>query len=252
VSVSVERRDAVQIVTFDRPTVRNAFDRQLAEDVCEALDELERDDGLSVGILRGAGGVFSSGMDLRAFLRGELPEAGGHGLLGLVGRNRRKPLIAAVDGYALAAGFEVALACDLIVASADASFGLPEVTRSLVPAGGALWSLPQRVGLGVVYELALTGAPMAAERAFDLGLVCRLAQPGASLEPALELAETIAANGPLAVAACRAIVERQRDWPRSEFWERQAELADPVLNSGDAAEGARAFTERRPPLWRRA
>jgi enoyl-CoA hydratase len=251
-SVHVERHGAVQVVTFDRPAVRNAFDRQLAEGVCAALDELERDDRLSVGILRGAGGNFSSGMDLRAFLRGELPEAGGHGLLGLVGRNRAKPLIAAVDGYALAAGFEVALACDLIVAAVDARFGLPEVTRSLVPAGGALLSLPRRVGLGVVYELALTGQPLDAARAFDLGLVSRLAPSGASLEPALELAGTIASNGPLAVEAIRAIIDRQRDWPREEFWQRQASLSDPVQGSADAAEGARAFTEHRSPVWRRA
>jgi enoyl-CoA hydratase len=247
--VTCERGGGIIRIAVRRPHVRNAYDRDVAERVSAALDELERDDALAVGILYGHGGVFSSGMDLSAFLRGELPVVGDDGLLGLVARRRTKPLIAAVDGYAIAAGFEVALACDLIVAANDARFELPEVKRGLVPAGGALRNLPARLPLGLATELALTGRPLTARRAYDLGLVVELAEPGASLQSALAIATEIAGHAPRAVRAIKAVLDRQADWSTHEFWQRQAEIVAPVQTGVDAREGAAAFLERRSPRW---
>jgi enoyl-CoA hydratase len=249
-SVNTVIHGAILCISVDRPSVRNAYNREVAELVSTALDRLEADDELRVGILLGAGGVFSSGMDLKAFLGGEIPSVGEHGLLGLVRRARAKPLIAAVDGYAIAAGFEVALACDLIVAARDARFSLPEVTRGLVPAGGALRSLPARLPFGVAAELALTGRPLHAERAVALGLVASLAEPGHALDAAMRIANDIAGNEPHAVQATKAVLDRQRDWDVDEFWARQEEIVGPVQTGSEALEGAAAFLERRPPRWR--
>jgi len=249
-SVRTETQGSILCISISRPSVRNAYDREVAERVSDALDRLESNEQLRVGVLHGTGGVFSSGMDLKAFLEGELPTAGEHGLLGLVGRHRAKPLIAAVDGYALAAGFEVALACDVIVAARDARFALPEVSRGLVPAGGALRNLPARVPFALAVEMALTGRPLSAERAAELGLVVRLAEPGRSLDSALELATEIAANEPRAVLATKAILDGQQEWPGDEFWARQDEIVAPIQTSATSAEGATAFLEKRPPRWR--
>jgi enoyl-CoA hydratase len=249
-TVTSHTHGTVLCVSIHRPAVRNAYNREVAELVSEALDRLETDDRLRVGILHGAGGVFSSGMDLKAFVNGEVPSVGDHGLLGLVRRRRIKPLIVAVDGYAIAAGFEVALACDLIVAARDARFSLPEVTHGLVPAGGALKNLPARVPFGVAAELALTGCPLSAQRAAELGLVARLAEPGEALAAALRLAGEIAANEPQAVRATMAILHRQRDWTSDEFWVRQDEIVGPVESSDAPKEGATAFLEKRRPRWR--
>jgi enoyl-CoA hydratase len=248
--VTSDSHGAVLCISIHRPSVRNAYNREVAELVSEALDRLETDDRLRVGILHGAGGVFSSGMDLKGFVNGEVPSVPDHGLLGLVRRRRTKPLIAAVDGYAIAAGFEVALACDLIVAARDARFSLPEVTHGLVPAGGALKNLPARVPLGVAAELALTGCALSAQRAAELGLVARLAEPGDALAAALRLAGEIAANEPHAVRATTAILHRQRDWTSDEFWARQDEIVAPVESSDAPKEGATAFLEKRRPRWR--
>ena len=249
-SVKSDTQGAVLCISIHRPSVRNAYNREVAELVSEALDRLETDDGLQVGILHGAGGVFSSGMDLKAFVDGEVPAVGDHGLLGLVRRRRTKPLIAAVDGYAIAAGFEVALACDLIVAARDARFSLPEVTHGLVAAGGALKNLPARVPFGVAAEMALTGGPLSAQRAAELGLVVRLAEPGEALVAALRLAGEIAANEPHAIRATKAILDRQRDWTSDEFWARQDEIVAPLESSDAPTEGATAFLEKRRPRWR--
>jgi enoyl-CoA hydratase len=249
-TVTSDAQGTVLCVSIHRPSVRNAYNREVAELVSEALDRLETDEGLHVGILHGAGGVFSSGMDLKGFVNGEVPSVPDHGLLGLVRRRRTKPLIAAVDGYAIAAGFEVALACDLIVAARDARFSLPEVTHGLVPAGGALKNLPARVPIGVAAELALTGCPLSAQRAAELGLVARLAEPGDALAAALRLAGEIAANEPHAVRATTAILHRQRDWTSDEFWARQDEIVGPVESSDAPNEGATAFLEKRRPRWR--
>jgi enoyl-CoA hydratase len=248
-SVTVRRDGWVLTITIDRYEVRNAYDRDVAEQVSAALDQLDAEDDLRVGVLHGAGGVFSSGMDLRRFLDGELPATTEHGLLGLVERSRTKPLIAAVDGYAIAAGFEVALACDFIVASRDAYFALTEVKRGLVPAGGALRNLPRRIPLAVAAELALTGRSLGAERAYELGLVVRLADPGGSRGVALELAAEIAANAPGAVRAIRAVIAAQPDWTEAEFWTGQAAIVASNQSGPDAVEGATAFLERRAPRW---
>src|ERR671921_2180899 len=216
-TVLTERRDRVLVITLNRPEVRNAVNAALAEGVAAALDELDADDGLSVGILTGAGSGFSAGMDLKAFVTGERPWVGDRGFAGIVRRSARKPLIAAVEGFAMAGGLEIALACDLLVASRDARLAIPEVKRSLVAAGGALRRLPQRLPLGVALEMALTGDPISAERGYELGLVNRVTEPGGAVDAALELAAAIAKNGPLALDATKEILLRQADWTEAGF-----------------------------------
>ena len=246
----VERRDAVLLLTINRPRVRNALDAKVSHEIAASLDELDADSGLRAGILTGAGGNFSSGMDLKAFGAGERPVVEGRGLAGFAQRPPRKPLIAAVEGYALAGGFEVVLACDLIVAARDAVFGLPEVKRSLLAAGGGLVRLPRRIPYHVAMELALTGDPIGAERAAELGIVNRLAEPGGALTAALELAGTIAANGPLAVIAAKQVLGFAAEMGEPEAWERQAPIHEAVGGSDDAKEGALAFVEKRAPIWK--
>jgi enoyl-CoA hydratase len=248
--VLTERRDGVQVVTINRPQARNAVDRETAEAISAALDELEGSDDLRAGVLTGAGGTFSAGMDLKAFARGERPHSERRGAGGIVVHPPGKPVIAAVEGYAVALGFEIVLACDLVVAASDARFGLPEVKRSLVAAGGGLLRLPRRIPYHVAMELALTGDFLDARRAHDLGLVNRLTEPGRALDEALGLAAEIARNGPLALAASKQIVARAGDWSEEEAWERQGEIAGPVFTSQDAQEGARAFAEKREPVWK--
>jgi enoyl-CoA hydratase len=248
--VLVERRDGVLVVTINRPAAKNALDRAVAERVAAAVDELDATDDLRVGVLTGAGGTFSAGMDLKAFLRGETPAIEGRGLCGITQTPPRKPLIGAVEGWALAGGFELLLACDLIVASANARFGVPEVKRSLVAAGGAALQLPRRVPFNVAMEMLLTGEPLTAVRAAEIGLVNRLTEDGGALAGALELAATIAANGPLAVAASKAIARGAGDWTSTQGWSEQAALIAPVFASEDAREGATAFAEKRPPVWK--
>ena len=201
-------------------------------------------------MLTGAGKGFCAGMDLKAFVTGERPWVGDRGFAGIVRRASVKPLIAAVEGFAVAGGLEVALACDLIVAARGAKLGIPEVKRSLVAAGGALLRLPRSLPYNVAMELALTGEPISAERAADLGLVNRLADPGAAVEVALGLAAEIAVNAPLALIASKRILQEQRDWSSAEMWEAQASISEPVFTSEDAREGATAFAEKRPPIWR--
>ncbi len=188
-------------------------------------------------------------MDLKAFVAGESPHVPGRGFAGITERAAAKPLIAAVEGFAVAGGLEVALACDLIVAARGARLGIPEVKRGLVAAAGGLLRLPKVLPRNVAMELALTGDPILAERAAELGLVNRLSEPGQALATALELAETVAANGPLALAASKRILAESVDWPETEFFTRQAEISGPVMGSEDAREGATAFAEKRPPVW---
>jgi enoyl-CoA hydratase len=248
--VLVERRDGVLLVTINRPEARNALTRAVAERVAAAVDELDASDELRVGVLTGAGGTFSAGMDLKAFLRGETPAIEGRGLCGITQTPPRKPLIGAVEGWALAGGFELLLACDLVVAAETARFGVPEVQRSLVAAGGGALLLPRRVPVNVAMEMLLTGDPLPAPRAAEVGLVNRLTPEGGALDGALELAARIAANGPLALAATKAIARGGADWTSAEGWTRQAELVGPVFASEDAREGATAFAEKRAPVWR--
>jgi enoyl-CoA hydratase len=248
-TVLTEERDDVLVITINRPEARNAVDGAVAEGVAAALDHLDDSDDLRVGVLTGAGGTFCSGMDLKAFLAGELPVIEGRGLAGITEAPPRKPLVAAVEGYALAGGFEVLLACDLVVAAEDSRLGVPEVKRGLVAGAGAAMLLPGRVGLPRALELLLTGEPIDAARAAEWGLVNRVVPPGQALAAALELAAVVAANGPLAVAVSKQVARAARDWSSDEMWQRQADLVMPVFGSHDAAEGAAAFAEKRAPRW---
>jgi enoyl-CoA hydratase len=248
--VLVEHADRIAIITINRPHARNAINHAVSAAMAEALTELDERDDLTVGIITGAGGTFSSGMDLKAFLAGEDVSVAGKGLAGVTHAPPRKPLIAAVEGWALAGGCEVALACDLIVAANDAKFGIPEVKRGLVAGAGGLIRLPRRIPAGIAMELALTGDPLPAADAYRLGLVNALTEPGEALDGARRLAARIAVNGPLAVAATKQIITQQQDWDSGDVWARQESLLRPVFLSEDAREGALAFAEKRPPAWK--
>lgn len=241
--------DGVLLVTLDRPEARNAVNAALAEGVSAAMDRLDADPDLRVGILTGAGGTFCAGADLKAFVRGERPYAGRRGFAGLVELPPEKPLIAAVEGYALAGGCEIVLACDLVVAAETAVLGITEVRRGLVAAGGGLLRLPERIPYHLAMELALTGAHVPAPRMAELGLVNRLVPTGGALDAALALAGEITANGPLAVRTSKRIVVETLGRPAAEKWSRQQELVAPIATSADAREGATAFAEKRPPVW---
>jgi enoyl-CoA hydratase len=247
--VHVAEEDGVLTITIDRPEARNAVNGAVAEAIAAALDRLDAEDALRIGIVTGAGGTFCAGMDLKAFVTGERPWAGDRGFAGITQRAAKKPLIAAVEGYALAGGFEIALSCDLIVAARDARFGIPEVKRGLVAAAGGLFRLPQRIPYHLAMELALTGDPIGAERAAEIGIVNRLVEPGTALEVAGELAASIVKNAPLALAASKGVVQRAREWTEAEAWDRQGEIAGGVFGSEDAQEGAKAFAEKREPRW---
>jgi enoyl-CoA hydratase len=249
-AVVSERRGNVLLITINRPEMRNAVNGAVAEGIAGALDQLDADDGLTVGVVTGAGGYFSAGMDLGAFVKGESPWFGDRGFAGIAQRSARKPLIAAIEGFALAGGMEVALACDLIVAAKGAKMGIPEAKRSLVAAGGALLRLPRRMPYHVVMELALTGDWMPAERFHEFGLVNRLAEPGAAVEVAMELAAQLSKSGPLALIGSKRILQEQFDWSSDEMWQKQAEITGPVMASEDAKEGASAFKEKRDPVWK--
>ena len=248
----VETRGPVLIMQLNRPQARNAATLEMAEAMASALDALDSQPDLRVGIITGAGGSFCAGMDLKGFLQGKRPSLPGRGFCGLTMRPPAKPLIAAVEGYALAGGFELALACDLIVAARDAQFGLPEVKRGLVASAGGLLRLPKRLPYHVAMECILTGDMFGAERFAQLGLVNRLTAPGGALDAALALAQTIAANGPLAVAASKQVASQSGEWPLAEMFDRQAVITAPVFSSQDAREGAAAFAEKRPPVWKGA
>lgn len=246
--VLLAERDGVLEVTINRPGQRNAMTKEVAVGIAAAMDRLEAADHLRCAILTGAGGSFCAGMDLKGFLRGELPvdERGGFG--GICIWTPGKPIIAAVDGPALAGGFELALACDLIVANKNARFGIPEVKRGLVAAGGGLIQLPRLLPRALAMELALTGDPIGAERALELGLINRVTD-GTAIEAARELAQVIAVNGPLAVAASKGIVRNSWLWPIDDVNLHQTSYVEPVFTSEDAREGARAFAEKRAPVW---
>jgi enoyl-CoA hydratase len=248
--VTVERRGHVQVITISRPEVRNALNGAAARALAAAADELDADGDLRAGVLTGTGGAFCTGMDLKAYLKGDKPNIEGRGFGGITTTPPRKPLIAAVEGYALAGGFELMLACDLVVAGESSKFGVPEVKRALVAGGGAALLLPRRIPYTAAMELLLTGELIDAGRAAALGLVNRLVPDGAALDAALRLAEVIAANGPLAVAVTKQIARAQADWTLTEGFQRQAELYKPVFDSQDAREGAAAFVEKREPVWR--
>ncbi|GAA2309076.1 crotonase/enoyl-CoA hydratase family protein [Nonomuraea roseoviolacea subsp. roseoviolacea] len=248
--VLVEESGGVAVLTINRPKARNAINGAVARGIAEALDALDGRPDVSAYVLTGAGGTFSAGMDLKGFLAGDFPVVEGRGFGGLTEAPPRKPLVAAVEGYALAGGFELALSCDLIVASSEATFGLPEPKRGLVAGAGGIMRLPRRVPYHVAMEIALTGDHYPASRLYELGLVNRITEPGAALEGALELARKIAANAPLALAATKRVIIESQDWPLEEMFRRQGEIINPVFGSKDAMEGAAAFAEKRAPQWK--
>src|SRR4051794_14109916 len=245
-----ERDGGILVITINRPDARNSVNGDVANGMAAALDRLDSEDDLRVGIVTGAGGYFSAGMDLKAFMQGQSPYVGDRGFAGIAQRSSRKPLIAAVEGFALAGGFEIALSCDLIVASREARFGIPEVKRSLVAAAGALLRLPKRIPYHLAMELALTGDPIDAQRAHEVGIVNRLADPGTAVDTAVALAQQIVVNAPLALIASKEILENAVDWSEEEGWAKQGEIYGPVFTSEDAREGATAFAEKRAPVWR--
>ncbi|MER5768619.1 crotonase/enoyl-CoA hydratase family protein [Streptomyces sp. NPDC001985] len=241
--------DGVAVVTINRPEARNAVNRAVADAVAEAVDELDARDDLVVGVITGAGGTFCAGADLKALAAGERSGIPGRGFCGITETPPAKPLIAAVEGYALGGGTELALACDLIVAADTAQFGLPETRRGLIAAGGGLVRLPRRIPYTVAMQYALTGAFLPARRAYELGMVNELTARGGALDGALALAREIAANGPIAVRASKRIVAESADWPADEVWSRNRDACAPVFASADAREGALAFAEKRSPRW---
>jgi enoyl-CoA hydratase len=249
-AVKFELGDGVAIITIDRPEARNAVDHATAVALSESVQRLNSDREIRVAILTGAGGHFCAGMDLKAFLRGEVMKFPEVGFAGVTEANISKPVIAAIEGYALAGGFEIALACDLVVAAEDAKFGLTEVKRGLVANAGGLVRLPRQLPAKIACELVLTGDIYPASLLAHHGLINRVVPSGGALRVALEYARKIAANGPLAVAVSKQVLGESQDWSRAEMFDRQNELTAKVFKSSDAREGASAFAEKRTPLWR--
>ncbi|KQS69100.1 crotonase/enoyl-CoA hydratase family protein [Modestobacter sp. Leaf380] len=249
-TVLTEVSEGVGVLTINRPEAKNSVDLATTEELAAAVDDFEARNDVVVLVLTGAGGTFCAGMDLKAFSRGERPSLPGRGFAGLTEAPPTKPLIAAVEGWALAGGFELVLTCDLVVASREARFGIPEVKRSLVAAGGGVLRLPKALPYQRAMEMALTGDPMGAEEAHRFGLVNTLTEPGGALEGARALASRIAANGPLAIRATKQLVAGAVRWTDRELLDHQATVTEAVFSSADAQEGARAFAEKRAPVWR--
>ena len=247
--VLVDVDGGVAVITLNRPKARNAVNGAVAQGVASALDELDERKDVSVIIITGAGGTFCAGKDLKGFLTGENPSAGGRGFGGITEKPPAKPVIAAVEGYALAGGCEIALSCDMIVSSAEAKFGVPEVKRGLVAGASGLLRLPRRIPYHIAMEIALTGEHYPAARMAELGLVNRVTAPGEALAGARELAAKIAENAPLALAVTKRVIVESADWPSDEAFAKQADIITPVFVSKDAAEGAKAFAEKRKPVW---
>lgn len=248
--VLTERRDGILAMTINRPAQRNAINHDVAVQLAAALDQLDSDPTLAVGVLTGAGGTFSAGMDLKAFATGETPILPGRGFGGLTQAVVRKPLIAAVEGWALGGGFEMVLACDVIVAADDAKFGLPEVKRGLIAGEGGVIRLPRRIPYHAALTVLLTGEPISAVDAKQYGLVSELTEHGAALAGALELARRIAGNAPLALAKVKDVLRETQGLNDTEAFRRQTVDAHSLLDSEDAHEGALAFAEKRAPVWR--
>jgi enoyl-CoA hydratase len=249
-AVSTSVSNGVMTITMNRPEAKNAVNLAMAQGIAAAIDELDSNDDIRVGILTGANQTYCSGMDLKAFVSGELPYIAGRGFGGLVEAPPSKPLIAAIEGYALAGGCELAMVCDLIVAADNAKFGIPEVKRGLAAAAGGLMRFPRQLPYRLAMELALTGDFLEADRAVSLGFINSVVEAGTALQAAEQLAEKIAANGPLAVKLSKAVVRDSQDWATSDMFAKQQDILNPVFISEDAIEGATAFAEKRAPVWK--
>ncbi len=249
-AIHTEVSDGVAVITIDRPEARNAVNGDVARGIAAATDEFDGRGDVRVIVLTGAGGTFSAGMDLKGFLAGDAPMVAGRGFGGMAERPPAKPVIAAVEGYALAGGFELVLACDLVVASEEAKFGLPEVRRGLVAGAGGLLRLPSRIPYHIAMEIALTGEHFPARRLAEAGLVNKLVPAGQALAAARELAARVALGAPLALAASKRVIVESADWPSGEAFGRQTKIIGPIFGSKDAMEGAVAFAEKRAPVWR--
>ncbi|MEZ5504003.1 MAG: crotonase/enoyl-CoA hydratase family protein [Halioglobus sp.] len=248
--VLVDVTDGIMTVTLNRPEAKNAANRAVAVGVAAAMDKLDSDDSIRVAILTGAGGTFCAGMDLKAFVSGEMPMVEGRGFAGLTEAPPRKPLIAAIEGYALAGGLELAISCDLIVTADNAKFGIPEVKRGLAAAAGGLMRLPRQIPSRLAMELAITGDFITAQRAYEIGLVNQIVPAGTALEAAKALAARIVANGPLAVKISKQVIQESADWSAADMWKKQQDLVMPIFGSEDAMEGSIAFAEKRAPNWK--
>jgi enoyl-CoA hydratase len=239
-AVLVERRGRVMIITLNRPEAMNAINGALSHGLLNAVQELDADDSLTAGVITGNGRGFCSGMDLKAFARGE--DIGPLGTFVRDGCN--KPLIAAIEGFAIAGGCEIALTCDLFVASKGAKIGIREVKVGLFAAAGGVFRLPARVGYATAMQMAITGEPITAEQALDCGLLSELTEQGGAL------AERVAQNAPLAVAASKSLIRAAAQGiEEDKLWEMQIPLQKKVFSSNDAKEGPKAFAEKREPNW---
>ncbi len=243
--VLTERRERVLLITLNRPDARNAINTALTRALTAAIDELDTDEGLTAGVLTGAGRGFSAGMDLKAFATEGPPK----GFDEFLRNGAKKPMIAAIEGFAVAGGLEIALTCDLLVAAKGVKLGIPEVGVGLFAGGGALMRLPRLVPYGVAMEMALTGDPISAEKALEYGLVARVTEPGKAVDEAIALATRIARNAPLSVAASKQLIVDSFGRTEEEFWKHQIPLMKKVFASDDAKEGPRSFTEKRAPRW---
>ena len=248
-AIRTEVADGIAVITIDRPQARNAVNGEVARGMAAAIEEFDSRGDVSVLILTGAGGTFSAGMDLKGFLAGDSPLAAGRGFGGIVEKPPVKPLIAAVEGYALAGGFELVLACDLVVASEEAKFGLPEVRRGLVAGAGGLLRLPHRIPYHLAMEIALTGEHFSAARLAAAGLINKVVPAGEALSAAKDLAHKVALGAPLALAATKRVIVESADWAADEAFAKQGEIITPIFGSKDAMEGAMAFAQKRPPVW---
>jgi enoyl-CoA hydratase len=246
----MEERGHILVVTISRPEAKNAFDKATAEALELAMDHLDNEQTLYAGIITGGGGTFCSGVDLQAIARGERAVGKSRGGFGILARPPKKPLIAAVEGEAVAGGFELCLACDLIIAARDAKFGLPEVKHNLLAVGGGLFRLPKRLPYHLAMELALTGDLRDAEFFHRHGVVNKIVEPGTALDEALAFADAMLANGPTALAATKEIIASSTDWSEAEAWDKQVPIAKKALSSEDRNEGLRALFEKRTPVWK--
>ncbi len=244
-AVLTERRDRVLLVTLNRPDAMNAINGDLSHGMVAAMTELDEDPALTAGVLTGTGRGFCAGMDLKAFAAGE--DIGP--MMDFIKNGSKKPLIGALEGFALAGGLELALTCDLLVAAKGIKMGIPEVGVGLFAAGGGLQRLPSRVGYARAMEMAITADPISSEEALEVGLVSQLVEPGTAVDAALELAARVTKNAPLAVSASKQLIKAAVDMNETDFWEFQNSFFGSVFGSNDAKEGPRAFAEKRPPEW---